>query len=97
MLQGWKGSVKARRFVLALQDYFIEKYHASETLPDSVTPDLKRALSQANKRADDHWALASINVHNMQPILEAFDDDGTGFVSIKEANQLAESRPHGWR
>jgi len=59
--------------------------------------DLSYALNQANKRADDHLALGYINIRNMQPILEAFDDDGTGFVSIKEANQLATSRPKGWR
>jgi hypothetical protein len=46
---------------------------------------------------DDSWVLAYITVMRMQPILEAVDDDGSGFVSIKEANDFARLRPTGWR
>ena len=49
------------------------------------------------KRQDDRWALAYINAAYVQPILEAVDDDGTGFVSVKEVNTFAGSRPDGWR
>ncbi|KAJ7899749.1 hypothetical protein B0H13DRAFT_1883743 [Mycena leptocephala] len=42
---------------------------------------------------DDSWVPAYITVMRMQPILEAVDDDGIGFVSIKEATRL---RPTGW-
>ncbi|KAJ7140231.1 hypothetical protein C8R43DRAFT_1201301 [Mycena crocata] len=45
---------------------------------------------------DYRWALAHINVAHLQPILEAIDDDGTGFVSIRKANDFAMSRPAGW-
>jgi hypothetical protein len=40
--------------------------------------------------------LAYINAAYVQPILEAVDDDGTGFVSVKEVNTFVESRPEGW-
>lgn len=46
---------------------------------------------------DNKWALQYINVAHLQSILEAIDDDGTGFVSIKEANTFAIERPKDWR
>ncbi|KAJ6608432.1 hypothetical protein B0H10DRAFT_2226840 [Mycena sp. CBHHK59/15] len=123
---GWKGSVKARYFVLALNDYYTEKFSSSDEAhaenvaasaaasaagsapvsPTSPTFDvpMSPAFSEAptsvalpdGKPADDRWALAYVNVAHLQPILEAVDDDGTGFVSIKEANDFAMSRPEGW-
>jgi len=32
----------------------------------------------------------------LQPLIECFDDDGTGWISVKEANQLTTSSPKGW-
>ena len=29
--------------------------------------------------------------------MEAFDEDASGFVTIKEANNFTRSRPQGWR
>lgn len=46
---------------------------------------------------DDFWALKYLDVSRVQPILEAIDDDGTGFISIKEVNDFATSKPEGWR
>ena len=48
------------------------------------------------RRADDHWALAYINLLRVQPIVEAFDDDASGFISIKEANNFSSTRPPSW-
>ncbi|KAJ7124548.1 hypothetical protein C8R44DRAFT_704054 [Mycena epipterygia] len=109
---GWKGSVKARYFVLALNDYYTEKFSNSDMLlaaesnagsvppsplmsPTSTSGDAAR-IAADSKPKDDRWALAYVNVAHVQAILEAVDDDGTGFVSIKEANDFAVSRPEGW-
>lgn len=46
---------------------------------------------------DDQWALQYLDVSHLQSILEAINDAGTGFVSIKEANAFAVERPKGWR
>ncbi|KAF8149382.1 hypothetical protein B0H34DRAFT_785385 [Crassisporium funariophilum] len=104
---GWKGSVKARHFVLALHDHYTDKLSKAGS---SDTPTVDRG-SQASlpsprpprsttslffKRLDDRWALAYINAAYVQPILEAVDDDGTGFVSIKEVNTFVATRPDGW-
>ncbi|KAF9242644.1 hypothetical protein BU15DRAFT_60359 [Melanogaster broomeanus] len=112
--KGWKGTVKARHFILALHDYFLDKFSEDGpgqvpmtpmSIASSLPPDediepgtmLELALSQQPRsKTDDRWALAYINVTRMQPILEAFDDDGSGFVSVKEVNTFTSSRPKGW-
>jgi hypothetical protein len=53
--------------------------------------------SAGGKRRDrDGWALAYINILRVQPLLEAFDDDATGWISVKEANRFTSSRPKDW-
>ncbi len=45
---------------------------------------------------NDRWALAYFNVAHVQPILEAMDDDATGFITTKEINNFTKSIPPGW-
>jgi hypothetical protein len=69
--QGWRGSVKARHFVMALRDYFQEKW-------DSDGQPVEGAIAPvADTRRSDEWALAYLNVVRLQPISEAFDDDAS--------------------
>ena len=35
-------------------------------------------IKRAKQVVEDQWALAYINILHVQPLLEAFDDDGTG-------------------
>ncbi|KAJ7347472.1 hypothetical protein DFH08DRAFT_699735 [Mycena albidolilacea] len=104
--QGWKGSVKARTFVLSLNDYY-ENFRMNKDIPatESVvgsappSPILSPTSLEAPRPAlseDDRWALSYINAVHLQPILEAVDDDGSGFVSVTEANNFALKRPKGW-
>ncbi|KAI0080472.1 hypothetical protein K474DRAFT_1704774 [Panus rudis PR-1116 ss-1] len=46
----------------------------------------------------DDWPFEYMNFRWMPQIMEAFDDDGSGFVSINEVNQLTDSLPRelGW-
>ncbi|KAF9781672.1 hypothetical protein BJ322DRAFT_1161455 [Thelephora terrestris] len=76
----WRGSVKAQRFVLALRDHYIDKAAGDS---GSIT-------------GPDSWALKYINLGRMRSILEAFDDDASGFVTVNEVNSLAQSRPLRW-
>ncbi|KAJ7181616.1 hypothetical protein C8R43DRAFT_969666 [Mycena crocata] len=79
-MMGWRGSVKTRHFVMALRDYYQEKWaHDAEA-----------------KAISDAWALAHINVVRLQPISEAFDDDASGFVTVAEVNTFTASRPLDW-
>ncbi|KAJ6561062.1 hypothetical protein DFH09DRAFT_1160351 [Mycena vulgaris] len=100
--QGWKGSVPAQHFVLALNDYCTKFGSDGPTAAGSASASsILTSTSPAGPPADadsteDRWTLVYINLAHLQPILEAVDDDGSGFVSIKEANDFATSRPPGW-
>lgn len=48
-------------------------------------------------QAQDEWALDWINVTRLQPIVEAFDDDASNFITVTEANDLTTARPRDWR
>jgi hypothetical protein len=78
--------------VLALRDYYLEKL-ASEA-PTA------RGMSAAivdNSHNPDAWAIKLIDVMRLQPIMEAFDDDASGFITISEMNHFTSSRPVNWR
>ncbi|KAF9557963.1 hypothetical protein CPC08DRAFT_736574 [Agrocybe pediades] len=107
----WKGSVKARHFVLNLHDFYTDKLinmTSDSTSQDGGSPvnvaspirsprhPPRSASSGMFRRQDDRWALSYINATYVQPILEAIDDDATGFISIKEVNTFVSSRPEGW-
>jgi hypothetical protein len=47
--------------------------------------------------SSNQWALRYVSVSYVQNILEAFDDDASGFITVKEANDLTRSRPLDWR
>ncbi|KAF7350869.1 Protein kinase domain-containing protein [Mycena sanguinolenta] len=91
--QGWKGSVDARDFVLAINDYYANKFHSTPSPPPSVvgTPGMH---PEPVKPQDDSWALAYINVAHLQPLLDVIDTDGTGLISINEVNSFVRLRPH---
>ncbi|KAJ7057598.1 hypothetical protein C8F01DRAFT_1306379 [Mycena amicta] len=105
----WKRSIKARTFVLALNDYYAEKYRRTHLeiegsemssgdadRPGSPTFSVMRLDARQQEPDDDSWALAYINVAHLQPILEAVDDDGSGVVTVQEANDFARGKPKGW-
>lgn len=45
----------------------------------------------------DEWTLGYINIVRIQPLVEAFDDDASGFITVREANQFTNMRPPDWR
>ncbi|KAK0213335.1 hypothetical protein DFS33DRAFT_1249993, partial [Desarmillaria ectypa] len=104
----WRGSVKAKHLVLALHDYFIDKLGAlsvsSIMSPGASEPGspIISPISAVNddflslECRNDRWALAYFNVAHVQPILEAVDDDATGFITTKEINTFTKSMPSGW-
>ncbi|KAG6905493.1 hypothetical protein DXG01_002381, partial [Tephrocybe rancida] len=114
---GWKSTVKARHFVLALRDYYLGGSHlpsassdvqssASSSYPQQLlSPPLtsEEALNEPSSYfpaqssdADSAWAIAYVNVSYLQALSEAIDDDGSGFVNVREVNEFTTTRPQGW-
>ncbi|KAF9009703.1 hypothetical protein BDQ17DRAFT_1348671 [Cyathus striatus] len=82
---GWKSTVKARHFVLALRDFFMgetEEFKESEKVPNGSGK--TQLLSPPLTGADE------------TPEYKAIDDDGSAFINIKEVNDFALSRPERW-
>lgn len=79
--QGWRGSVKVRRLIIALKDYYLEK----------------AARCSGTPTVSDCLAVKYINTSHARNILEAFDGDGSGFMTVNEVNRFTQSRPLGWR
>ena len=66
---------------MSLKDYYIEK----------------AAAESGSLKGPDGWAIKYINIGRARSILEAFDDDASGFVTVSEVNNLTRSRPRDWR
>ena len=93
-MKGWRGNVKARHFVLALRGHYFEKLTTeTEGVPDMGT----NAINNTTNTNPDAWAIKYIDVMWVQPILEAFDDDASGFITVSEVNRFTSSRPVDWR
>lgn len=43
--------------------------------------------------AKDDWAYHYISLAWLQPIMEAFDDDGSGYITVTEVNRFTETMP----
>jgi hypothetical protein len=66
---------------MALKDHFVE-----EATSDS-----------GSLTGEDSWTFQHINVSRAWRILEAFDNDLSGFVTVKEVNEFTRSKPSNWR
>ena len=73
--------MKAGLFVMTLRDHFQEK-----DPQDSADIDIQ-----------DDWALRYIDATWLQAIMEAFDDDASGYITVMELNHFANACPEGWR
>ncbi len=90
-MQRWSGHVKARHFVFALRDYYYQEMEKNK----QARRDREEVSTRLN--VEDEWAVEYININRIQAIAEAFDDDGSGFITISEVNQFTSLRPKGWR
>ncbi len=72
--------------------------------PSSPTNDDVHAIERASNGhslgetldQSDKWCLDFLNFRYLPSIMDAFDDDGSGFVSISEVNNFTTSTPKGW-
>ncbi|KAG6906642.1 hypothetical protein DXG01_012817 [Tephrocybe rancida] len=109
MEMGWKNTVKARHFVLALRDYFLggkgaqRQFSSTPPLqlhsPPPTSPPAEHsdyAFPVPRRYNNDEWAQSYVNVSYLQAIAESIDDDGSGFINIQEVNNFTMMRPKGW-
>ncbi|KAK0439655.1 hypothetical protein EV421DRAFT_1964931 [Armillaria borealis] len=103
----WRGSAKARDLVLALRDYYYSRKQFTldrqmrETASPTITAENDSEVSHISEAIvqpvnANQWALPYINLLRIQPLMEAFDNDVSGFVTINEANALCAGRPENW-
>ena len=82
---------------MALRDYYTEKYHDGSLQPsDTGEADAAIQLTLVESQ-QDAWALPYISMLYIQPLIEAFDDDASGFVTVSEANSFTAARPLDFR
>ncbi|EMD34579.1 hypothetical protein CERSUDRAFT_125183, partial [Gelatoporia subvermispora B] len=81
--QTWSGHAEARQFVMALRDHFIER--------SSVTS--LSSTESASREVDEQWALEYIGPRWQQHLMDAIDDDSSGYVTIAELNNFTNSLP----
>ncbi len=79
--------------MLALRDYFREKLEQMKRVKTSATP----TAPAPDLSDEEEWTLEYINVTRVQPIIEAFDDDASGFITVTEVNTFTTARPKNWR
>lgn len=96
--------MKAKVFVLTFRDHIrIDNSNlptptpGSIPLPGSSPEDSDSLQPGAPLTQADDWVLEYIDVAYVQPIVEAIDEDGSGFISVQEANTFALARPEGMR
>lgn len=78
--------------MLALRDHYLEK------LASGTESALGMGTDGVYHSPDpDAWAIKHIDVMRLQPIMEAFDDDASGFITVGEMNRFTSSRPLDWR
>ena len=68
-----------------------------ELTPESTTILSPSASTITDSENADAWTMKYIDIVRLQPILEAIDDDASGFITIGEMNRFTSSRPPGWR
>ena len=78
---------------MTLRDHFRDKAEGIEIDPSEIIYKSKEEMRT------DEWTLEYILVSWLQSIMEAFDDDGSGYVTIAEINRFTDSTPAelGWR
>ena len=81
---------------MTLRDHFGEVPALS---PQAVIGPSTAQSEEHDHTEADEWALKYISVTYLRSIMEAFDDDASGYVTITEVNKLMDLRPPslGWR
>ncbi|EJD48444.1 hypothetical protein AURDEDRAFT_162403 [Auricularia subglabra TFB-10046 SS5] len=104
----WREGVKARHFVIAVRDYFYQKYKNMEvTETQAAIPDNDRISNEEtgtgpapqdipDQQLRNRWAIEYISLARIESMLEAIDEDASGWISVVEANAFTSGCPSGY-
>ena len=79
---------------MTLRDHYKERAESAASTSSAMS--YSPRFSGFSQPSDD-WAFEFINAKYLQPIMEAFDDDASGFVTLTEVENMFTSLPTGWR
>jgi hypothetical protein len=89
--------------VLALHDYYLDRAVFSAATAHTATPENPDNPPTGSKPSpelthdpEDDWCLQYLTVFHVPAIMEAFDDDASGYVKIKEVNEFTDEIPEDW-
>ena len=90
LVKRWRRNVEAHLFVTTLKDYFRDQY-------DEVYS--RETIRLAHQSRTDEWALDYVGIQYLQQMREAFDQDGSGYITVQEVNRVTELLPKclDWR
>jgi hypothetical protein len=94
--------------VFILHDFYVAQFKEDELVdhflyrtPDTPVTDqrlaLRKIIAAARRHTTEKWTLKHISITKLQGIMEVFDGDASGYVSVWEANSALAERPAGWR
>lgn len=88
--QGGKRNIEANLFAITIRDHFREKTKYGVFGPRDVASSLTCA---------DDWTCEYMSAPYFQRLKEAFEEDGSGYVTISGVNSFVDARPSelGWR
>ncbi|SJL18282.1 uncharacterized protein ARMOST_21867 [Armillaria ostoyae] len=106
----WGGNAKARDLVFALRDFYYTRNQSALGPTRQMLPTISARIDSVGAShisgvatnlnppvtTTDPWALQYITFLCIQPLIEAFDDDASGYVTINEANAFSAGRPKDW-
>ena len=83
LIKGWHRKVKTRLFLANLRDH----YEDLAKLQSFIDP------NNTTSTVIDSWAFDYISTAYMRPLSEAFDEDGSGAITIYEVNEFVRALP----
>ena len=59
----------------------------------------REQVQKAKHSTSDEWALEYVGIRYLQQMREAFDEDGSGYITVRDVNRVTELLPKalGWR
>ena len=79
---------------MTLRDHFRDELH------DVQSPTTERGdYPSDDDRGTDDWAFEYLGLNWLPQIMEAFDEDGSGYITVTEINRFTEAMPTklNWR